>query len=54
MTIEELKEVVITDKFKTNCAGVVIDFLIRHSLVEPDNMQEYVEIINLLHSKHPF
>ena len=54
MSIDQLKEVVVTEKFKTNCAGVVIDFLIRHGLVEPDNTSDYVEIINLLHSQHPF
>jgi hypothetical protein len=54
MTIDQLKEVVVTDKFKTNCAGVVIDFLIRHGVIKPDDTPEYVEILNLLHTKHPF
>ena len=31
-----MKELLATDDFKPNCAMVVLDFLIRHSFIEPD------------------
>ena len=54
MTVDQVKEAVTTTKFKNNCAGVTIDFLIRHGLVNPDNTPDYTEILNLLHTAHPF
>lgn len=33
----QVKELVATDDFKPNCALVVLDFLIRHSFIEPDS-----------------
>lgn len=32
----QVKELLATDDFKPNCAMVVLDFLIRHSFIEPD------------------
>ena len=32
-----MKEKIATDEFKPNCALVVLDFMIRHGLVTPDN-----------------
>jgi len=32
-----VKEKIATDEFKPNCALVVLDFMIRHGLVTPDN-----------------
>ncbi len=32
-----MKELLVTDDFKPNCAMVVLDFLIRHSFIEPDS-----------------
>ena len=54
MSMDKVKDVVVTEKFKHNCAGVTIDFLIRHGLLDPDSTPTYVEIINLLHTSHPF
>ncbi|TTJ85387.1 Nudix hydrolase 20, chloroplastic [Bagarius yarrelli] len=34
--IEQVKELVVSEEFKPNCAMVVLDFLIRHSVIEPD------------------
>ncbi len=38
-----------TDDFKFNCSLVVIDFLIRHGLIEPDH-PEYLDLIHGLRS----
>lgn len=32
----QVKELLATDDFKPNSALVILDFLIRHSLIEPD------------------
>ena len=37
-----------TDEFKLNCNLVIIDFLIRHGLLDPDQ-EAYVELVNSLH-----
>lgn len=34
-----------TDKFKFNCSLVIIDFLIRHGLLDPDNEPEYLTLV---------
>ena len=33
-----------TDKFKFNCSLVIIDFLIRHGLLDPDNEPDYLTL----------
>lgn len=32
----QVKDLIATEDFKPNCAMVVLDFLIRHSFIEPD------------------
>lgn len=32
-----MKELIVSEQFKPNCAMVVLDFLIRHSVIEPDS-----------------
>ena len=54
MSVEQVKEVVVTESFKHNCAGITIDFLIRHGLISPDDTPAYSEMLNLLHTAHPF
>ncbi|KAG7273360.1 hypothetical protein CRUP_022903 [Coryphaenoides rupestris] len=45
----EVKELLVTDDFKPNCALVALDFLIRHSCIEPDKEPYYQEIVTGLH-----
>ena len=40
-----MKEKIATDDFKPNCALVVLDFMIRHGLVTPDNGEVVVSMI---------
>ncbi|XP_004086388.1 nudix hydrolase 20, chloroplastic [Oryzias latipes] len=49
LPIEKVKELLATDDFKPNSAMVVLDFLIRHSLVEPDTEPHYQEFVAGLH-----
>jgi 8-oxo-dGTP pyrophosphatase MutT (NUDIX family) len=39
-----------TDRFKFNCALVLIDFFVRHGLIGPDDEPDYAEICNGLRS----
>lgn len=47
--IEEVKELLVSDEFKPNCAMVVLDFLIRHSVIQPDTEPYYQEFMAGLH-----
>ncbi|XP_062311403.1 uncharacterized protein LOC134015931 [Osmerus eperlanus] len=45
-SIEQAKDVLVSEDFKPNCAMVLLDFLIRHSYIQPDSgqavLQEFV------------
>ncbi|XP_030640543.1 thiamine pyrophosphokinase 2 [Chanos chanos] len=47
--IDKVKDLLVSDDFKPNCAMVVLDFLIRHSVIEPDSEPYYHEFIAGLH-----
>ncbi|KAI4897154.1 hypothetical protein NFI96_015198 [Prochilodus magdalenae] len=47
--IEKVKELLASEEFKPNCAMVVLDFLIRHSVIEPDSEPYYQEFVSGLH-----
>ncbi|XP_008293953.1 thiamine pyrophosphokinase 2 [Stegastes partitus] len=51
LPIDKVKELLATDDFKPNCAMVVLDFLIRHSFIEPDTEPCYQEFVTGLHQK---
>ncbi|KAK1151449.1 hypothetical protein AOXY_G32689 [Acipenser oxyrinchus oxyrinchus] len=47
--IEKVKDALVTEEFKQNCALVVLDFLIRHSYLHPDTEPNYLELVVGLH-----
>ncbi|XP_061590763.1 thiamin pyrophosphokinase 2 [Cololabis saira] len=49
LPIEKVKDLLATDDFKPNSAMVVLDFLIRHSFIEPDSEPCYQELVTGLH-----
>lgn len=49
LPIDKVKELLATDDFKPNSAMVVLDFLIRHSIIEPDREPFYQEFVMGLH-----
>ncbi|GLD45517.1 nudix hydrolase 20, chloroplastic-like protein [Lates japonicus] len=49
LPIDKVKELLATDDFKPNSAMVVLDFLIRHSYIEPDTEPCYQEFVAGLH-----
>ncbi|XP_049437714.1 thiamin pyrophosphokinase 2 [Epinephelus fuscoguttatus] len=49
LPIDKVKELLTTDDFKPNSGMVVLDFLIRHSFIEPDTESSYQEFVAGLH-----
>ncbi|KAJ8377454.1 hypothetical protein AAFF_G00260120 [Aldrovandia affinis] len=47
--MEQVRDVLVSDDFKPNSAMVVLDFLIRHSYVQPDTERYYQEFVTGLH-----
>jgi 8-oxo-dGTP pyrophosphatase MutT (NUDIX family) len=48
-TVEEVKEHMAKGEFKPNCALVILDFFIRHSILTPNNEKNFDEIKNRIH-----
>ncbi|ESO82574.1 hypothetical protein LOTGIDRAFT_169894 [Lottia gigantea] len=47
--IKKVEELMITDEFKPNCALIILDFLIRHGLVTPENEPFYTSLVEGIH-----
>ncbi|OQO06380.1 hypothetical protein B0A48_08970 [Cryoendolithus antarcticus] len=54
MTAEDLKAAMLREEFKDDSAVVLVDFLIRHGVITPENEPDFVEITMRLHRKLPF
>ncbi|MCJ1394453.1 hypothetical protein MMC18_007331 [Xylographa bjoerkii] len=52
--IEQITQALKAGEFKTNCALVLLDFMIRHSLLSPEEEKDYIEILARLHRKLEF
>ncbi|XP_042305032.1 nudix hydrolase 20, chloroplastic-like [Sceloporus undulatus] len=48
-SLEQVKEAIGSSDFKPNRAMVVLDFLIRHSYIQPDEEPHYAELVEGLH-----
>ncbi|XP_028397445.1 nudix hydrolase 24, chloroplastic-like [Dendronephthya gigantea] len=47
--IEKVREKLVSGEFKTNCAIIILDFLIRHGNIQPDTEPNFVEFITGIH-----
>ena len=54
MGVEEVKEAIGRGEFKPNCALVLLDFFVRHGLVDGESEEDYVEIVSRLHRRLEF
>ena len=54
MTVAEVQTALMNDEFKPDSASVMIDFLMRHSIIVPENEPDYVNITMQLHRRLPF
>ncbi|KAI1849296.1 hypothetical protein JX265_012143 [Neoarthrinium moseri] len=53
MSVDEVKDALLREEFKTNCASVMIDFFVRHGIINDDNEPDYLEIVTRLHRPLP-
>ncbi|KAJ1898033.1 hypothetical protein LPJ66_003003 [Kickxella alabastrina] len=53
-TLDEVVEKLCLDLFKPNCAVCIVDFLIRHGRLTPENEPDYIEIVENIHCPLPF
>lgn len=49
MNMEQVMEAMVTDEFKPNSALIVLDFLIRHGIVNTENEKNYAYIVEMMH-----
>lgn len=54
MDIDEVLQRMRDGEFKPNCTLVIIDFLIRHGKITPENEENYLEIVLRIHRRFPF
>ncbi|EWC47906.1 hypothetical protein DRE_02788 [Drechslerella stenobrocha 248] len=54
LTVDEVKRELALGHFKPNCAAVVIDFFIRHGILDAENEPELQEIYTRLHRRLEF
>ncbi|KAI1459341.1 NUDIX domain-containing protein [Annulohypoxylon moriforme] len=51
--VGQVKEALLREEFKTNCASVMIDFFVRHGIITEENEPDYLEITTRLHRSLP-
>jgi isopentenyldiphosphate isomerase len=54
MSVEEVKDSLARGKWKMNSAVVVIDFFIRHGIINEGNEKHYAELVMRMHRRLPF
>lgn len=54
MTVDEVKAALLNEEFKPDSGAVLVEFLIRHSIITPENEENFVEINMRLHRRLPF
>ncbi|MCJ1395870.1 hypothetical protein MMC18_008756 [Xylographa bjoerkii] len=53
-SVEEVQKALAEEKFKPNCALVLLDFFVRHSILTVENESDYMDIVARLHRKLPY
>lgn len=54
MDLEEVRAALASQRFKPECAAVLIDFFVRHGYITAENEPDYVELVSRLHRRLPF
>lgn len=52
--VAEIQTALARGEFKTNCALVLIDFFIRHGIIQPEGEKDFIEIVTRLHRRLEF
>jgi 8-oxo-dGTP pyrophosphatase MutT (NUDIX family) len=54
LSVKEVQEALANGKFKPNCALLLVEFFVRHSILTPETDSDYIEIVSRLHRKLEF
>ncbi|TKA70659.1 hypothetical protein B0A55_08760 [Friedmanniomyces simplex] len=54
LSVEEVQAALLRKEFKPDSAAMLVNFLIRHSIIIPENEPDFVEISMRLHRRLPF
>lgn len=54
MRLDEVLAALRKGEFKPSCAMVMLDFLVRHGIINAENEEDYDEIVSRLHRRLPF
>lgn len=49
MSVDEVKVRMLKGQFKYNCALVLVDYFIRHGMIQVDDEPDYFEIVSRSH-----
>ncbi|MCJ1283339.1 hypothetical protein MMC26_002667 [Xylographa opegraphella] len=52
--VEKVQNALAEEKFKPNCALVLMDFFVRHGILTVENEPDYMDIVASIHRKLPF
>lgn len=51
LSVKEVQDALAGGKFKPNCALLLLEFLVRHSIITPETEPDYIEIVSRFHRK---
>lgn len=54
LDMDEVRSAMAEGKFKPNCALLLLDFLVRHGILTPENEPDYLEIVSRIHRRVDF
>lgn len=54
LDVDQVLEKLHNKEFKPNCGLIIVDFLIRHGYITPENEPNYLEIVSRCHVAMPF
>ncbi|OAP62936.1 hypothetical protein AYL99_02163 [Fonsecaea erecta] len=54
LTVPEIRHAMAEGRFKPNCAHLLLEFLVRHGFLTPENEPDYIEIVARLHRRLEF
>jgi 8-oxo-dGTP pyrophosphatase MutT (NUDIX family) len=53
LTIDQVKEALGRHEFKPSCACVMVEFFVRHGIINAENSRDFAEIVSRLHRRLP-
>lgn len=54
ISLQQTVNALVSGEFKPNCALVMVDFLVRHGFITPNNEPNYLQLVSRMHRTLPF